>query len=66
MFENMEKSKHLGVINNNTDDIPEENKRRINMGNAYYFSRETILLSRLFFKKLKVNIIQNYYIISRQ
>ena len=38
----------------NTNDIREEIKRRINMGNACYYSLEKILLSRLLSMKLKV------------
>ena len=40
---------------NNTNDIREEIKRRINMGNACYYSQEKILSSHLLSKKLKVN-----------
>ena len=53
-FENVEKFRYLGVTVTNTNDIREEIKRRINMGNACYFSFEKILSSRLFSKKLKV------------
>ena len=38
----------------NTNDIREEIKRRINMGNACYYSLEKILSSRLLSKNLKV------------
>ena len=38
----------------NTNDIHEEIKRRINMGNACYYSVEKILSSRLLSKKLRV------------
>ena len=54
-FGNVEKFKYLGVTVTNTKDIREEIKRRINMGNAYYYSLEKILSSRLFSKKLKVS-----------
>ena len=47
----MEKFRHLGVTN--TNDIHEEIKRRINMGNPCY-SLEKILSSRLLSKKFKV------------
>ena len=35
-FEKVEKVKYLGVTITNTNDIREEIKLRINMGNAYY------------------------------
>ena len=51
----MEKFKYLGVTVTNTNDVSEEIKRRINMANACYYSREKILWSHLLSKKLKVN-----------
>ena len=51
----MEKFRYLGVTVTNTNDIREEIKRRINMGNACYYSLEKIFSSRLLSKKLKVN-----------
>ena len=51
----MEKFKYLGVTVTNTNDIREEIKLRINMGNACYYSLEKILSSHLLSKKLKVN-----------
>ena len=51
----MEKFKYLGVTIINTNDIREEIKRRIIMGNACYYSLEKILSSHLLSKKLKVN-----------
>ena len=50
----MEKFKFLGVTVTNTSDILDEIKRRINMGNACYYSLEKILSPRLLSKKLKV------------
>ena len=50
----MEKFRYLGVTVTNTNDIREEIKRRINMGNACYYSLEKILSSRLPSKKFKV------------
>ena len=44
-FENVEKFKYLGVTVTNTGEICEEIKRRINMGNACYYSLEKILSS---------------------
>ena len=46
-FENVEKFRYLGVTVTNTKDIRKEIKRRINMGNACYYSLEKILSSRL-------------------
>ena len=54
-FEKVEKFKYLGVTITNMNDIREEIKRRINIGNAYYYSLEIILSSHLISKKLKVN-----------
>ena len=54
-FENVGKFKYLGVIVTNTNDIREEIKRRINMGNASYYTHEKILSNHLLSKKLKVN-----------
>ena len=54
-FEKVEKFKYLGVTVTNTNDIREEIKRRINMGNACSYSLEKILSSYLLSKKLKVN-----------
>ena len=50
----MEKFRYLRVTVTNTNDIREEIKRRINMGNACYYSLEKILSSSLLSKKLKV------------
>ena len=47
----MEKLKYLGVTVTNSNDIREEIKRRINMGNASYYLLEKILSSRLLSKK---------------
>ena len=51
LFENVEKFRNLGVTVTNANDIREEIKCRINMGNAYFYSLEKILLSCLLSKK---------------
>ena len=53
-FENLEKFRSLGVTVTNTNDIREEIKLIMNMGNACYYSLEKILSSRLLSKKLTV------------
>ena len=53
IIDNVEKFEYPGVTVTNTNDIREEIKRRINMGNACY-SREN-LKSRFLSKKLKVS-----------
>ena len=53
-FEKVQNFKYLGVTVTNTNDIREEIKRRINMGNACYYSLEKILSFHLLSKKLKV------------
>ena len=60
-FENVEKFKYLGVTLINVNNIYEEIKRRINMGNACYYSLEEILISCLLSTKIEV---RNYYITS--
>ena len=47
-FENVEKFRYLGVTVTNTNDVREEIKRGINMGNACCYSLEKILSSRFF------------------
>ncbi|KAJ4445580.1 hypothetical protein ANN_12261 [Periplaneta americana] len=55
-FEEVEKFKYLGATVTNIKDTREEIKRRINMGNAYYYSVEKLLSSSLLSKNLKVRI----------
>ena len=54
-LENVKKFRYLGITVTNTNDIREEIKRRINMGNACYYSLEKVLSSRLLSKKMKVD-----------
>ncbi|KAJ4429479.1 hypothetical protein ANN_21648 [Periplaneta americana] len=55
-FEEVEKFKYLGATVTNVNDTREEIKRRINMGNACYYSVEKLLSSSLLSKNLKVRI----------
>ena len=55
-FEEVEKFKYLGATVTNINDTREEIKRRINVGNACYYSVEKLLSSSLLSKKLKVRI----------
>ncbi|KAJ4439400.1 hypothetical protein ANN_07522, partial [Periplaneta americana] len=55
-FEEVEKFKYLGATVTNINDTGEEIKRRINMGNACYYSVEKLLSSSLLSKNLKVRI----------
>ncbi|KAJ4445390.1 hypothetical protein ANN_07195 [Periplaneta americana] len=55
-FEEVEKFKYLGATVTNINDTREEMKRRINMGNACYYSVEKLLSSSLLSKNLKVRI----------
>ncbi|KAJ4444843.1 hypothetical protein ANN_06640 [Periplaneta americana] len=55
-FEDVEKFRYLGATITNINDTREEIKRRINMGNAYYYSIEKLLSSSLLSKYLKVRI----------
>ncbi|KAJ4435353.1 hypothetical protein ANN_17966 [Periplaneta americana] len=55
-FEEVEKFKYVGATVTNINDIREEIKHRINMGNACYYSVEKLLSSSLLSKNLKVRI----------
>ncbi|KAJ4428908.1 hypothetical protein ANN_25902 [Periplaneta americana] len=55
-FEEVEKFKYLGATVTNINETREEIKRRINMGNACYYSVEKLLSSSLLSKNLKVRI----------
>ncbi|KAJ4434637.1 hypothetical protein ANN_23200 [Periplaneta americana] len=55
-FEEVEKFKYLEATITNINDTRKELKRRINMGNACYYSVEKLLSSSLLSKNLKVRI----------
>ncbi|KAJ4434033.1 hypothetical protein ANN_16352 [Periplaneta americana] len=55
-FEEVEKFKYLGATVTSINDTREEMKRRINMGNACYYSVEKLLSCSLLSKNLKFRI----------
>ncbi|KAJ4450566.1 hypothetical protein ANN_01993 [Periplaneta americana] len=59
-FEEVEKFKYLGATVTTINDTREEIKRRINMGNACYYSVEKLLSSSLLSKNLKVRIYKTF------
>ena len=60
-FENVEKFRYLGVTVTNTNDIRIEIKRRINIGNACYYSLEKIVSPVCFPGNWKLRHIKQYY-----
>jgi hypothetical protein len=48
--------KYLGTTLTNQNDIHDEIKSRLNIGNAYYYSVQNLLSSRLISKNLKIKI----------
>jgi hypothetical protein len=55
-FQNMSQFKYLGTTVTNKNLIQEENKRRLNSGNACYHSVQNLLSSRLLSKNVKIRI----------
>jgi hypothetical protein len=55
-FENVSQFKYWGITVTNQNLIQEEIKRRLNSGNACYYSVQNLLSSRLLSKNLKIRI----------
>ena len=56
IFERVSNFKYLGSILNQTNEIREELKRRINLGNACFYSVKKLLGSRILSRRLKIRI----------
>jgi len=55
-IERVEEFKYLGTTLTNQNSIQEENKRRLKLGNACYYSVQNLLSSRLLSKNLKTKM----------
>jgi hypothetical protein len=55
-FEKVSQFKYLGTIITNQNLIQEEIKRRLNSGNACYYSVQNLLSSRLLSKNVKIRL----------
>jgi hypothetical protein len=55
-FENVEKFKYLGMTLANMNDINDEIRSRLNLGNACYYSVQNLLSSHLISKNLKIKV----------
>jgi hypothetical protein len=55
-FEKVEKFKYLRMTLTNQNDIHDEIKSRLNLGNAYYYSVQNLLSSHTISKNLKIKM----------